>query len=145
MAIKEQLKAMHRQTGDWLSKILVHGEVKILGIEDLRLDAKGTKGALAKAILSLPDERELYLTACQQAAYIRNIELYLVLVPPAYTSTAPHFECPALNLPVLVRTRENYDEVECPACHHRVNIHQNAGQIICQRAVHYVFPPAAPP
>ncbi|MFW9929518.1 MAG: hypothetical protein ACFFD1_09015, partial [Candidatus Thorarchaeota archaeon] len=49
------LKELHRIVGETISAVLIHTRVPVLCAEDLALTPRGKHGALAKAILSMPD------------------------------------------------------------------------------------------
>ncbi len=118
-----------------MSSLLVHGKYKTLAVEDLDLTARHTRGALAKAILNMPDEINLFERSTLVASWITGETIQLVAVDPRNTSRGKHRGCPADPPGNIRRTKGQYDIGICSSCNQSVNTHNHAAQEICARAV----------
>ena len=127
--------AIHQQCGHLISSLLVHGEYKVLAIEDLDLTVRHARGALAKAILNMPDEIDLFERSTLVASWITGKTIKLVAVDPRNTSRGKHLGCPADPAGNIRRTKGQYDIGICTGCNQSVNTHNHAAQKICARAV----------
>jgi len=92
-----------------------------LVLEDLELTQRGTSGALAKAIESMPDDLGLYAREVLAIQLLRQRSIELVTLPAHYSSSR-HVGCDG----VLDRNINHYDIAPCLSCHRRVNTHYNA-------------------
>ena len=92
-----------------------------LVLEDLELSQRGSSGALAKAIESMPDELGLYAREVLAIQLLRQRSIGLVTLPAHYSSSR-HVGCGG----ALDRTIEHYDIAPCLSCHRHVNTHYNA-------------------
>ena len=105
----------------FIASVIVKHHSRVLKIEELNVDPTGTKGALAKAIYTMPDNTFIY----EKAVWLASSELgYDVLqeqVNPFKTSRLHNF-CGG----VLDRNSKNYDYSYCKACGLKVNTHFNA-------------------
>lgn len=132
------LQTIHRKAGQWLAALLLQTQTSILCIEDLHFTAKGTRGALAKIILSLPDEPDLFERACLVVEWLTNRSLILVLVDPRGTSQGEHVACPCSPKGKLQRTATDWDYARCTVCGQMDNTHSNSAQHICSRGLAFV-------
>lgn len=128
------LKQLHLDVRQIITTVIVAGNYSVLGLEELNLSARGTKGALAKAILSLPDTKELYKKPIAKASKILKRPLLLVEVDPRNTSQGEHIGCYHQPPGMLRRTMEHYHEIPCSKCKKMVNSHKNASLHIRKRA-----------
>ncbi len=83
--IKQQCKLV-------TTAVLVASEASQLNVEDLRLSARDKRGALAKAILNMPDELDLFEQAVMLAASYTGTEIRLERINPFQTSSV-HYNC----------------------------------------------------
>jgi hypothetical protein len=136
---KRLLREIHRQCGRLVALAVFHTDVSLLVIEDLHLSARGTRGSLAKAILSMPDDFDLFTRALLLVELITGKSIPLCTVNPAYTSSCPHVDCLS-SPPGRLSRSSSYDFVRCPACDLLVNTHRNAAYIIRDRALSSPLP-----
>ncbi|MFQ5977222.1 MAG: hypothetical protein ACE5OZ_03695 [Candidatus Heimdallarchaeota archaeon] len=120
------LAELHRASTRFVSSVLVQTGSPLLCVEDLQTSARNTRGALAKAILAMPDQEELYPRAVLLASYIAGQPIALRKVNPAYTSQGVHRACSATPPGRIVRQPDKWDYAECSSCHQRVNTHREA-------------------
>jgi len=92
-----------------------------LKIEELTTDPSGTKGALAKAIYTMPDSLYVYKKAVWLASLELGYDVQLETVLPYHTSSI-HYGCGG----TLVRQQGQYDVAPCTTCGQLVNTHHNA-------------------
>ncbi|MCG3254446.1 MAG: transposase [Candidatus Heimdallarchaeota archaeon] len=115
------LREITRLLPHFLAAVLVKKQCQTLKIERLATDATGTKGALAKAIYTMPDSLFIYKKAVWLASLELGYEIKLESVHPYYTSTL-HYGCNG----TLNRNKGQYDVAPCSKCGHQVNTHFNA-------------------
>ena len=108
---------------------MIASKAKYFAVEDLNISTRGNRGALAKAITSMPDGKELYVKACAIASEVLQHKVELVLVDPRYTSKI-HYNCGG----TLNRTNGKWDIAICNRCGLSVNTHLNASHNICEKA-----------
>ncbi|MBY9000644.1 MAG: hypothetical protein KGD64_07005 [Candidatus Heimdallarchaeota archaeon] len=119
------LRELTRLLPHFLAAVLVKKKCKVLKIEQLTVDPTGTRGALAKAIYTMPDNLLIYKKAVWLASLELGYTVRLETVLPYHTSTI-HFSCGG----VLARGRGHYDVAPCHTCGQQVNTHINAAQNI---------------
>ncbi len=105
----------------FLAAVIVKHHNRVLKIEELNVDPTGTKGALAKAIYTMPDNSFIYEKAVWLASSELGYNVLLEQVNPFHTSLL-HNVCGG----VLARNSENYDYTYCKTCGLQVNTHFNA-------------------
>ena len=115
------LREITRLLPHFLAAVLVKKRCQTLKIERLTADATGTKGALAKAIYTMPDSLFIYKKAVWLASLELGYDVVLEVVNPQYTSSL-HYSCGG----VLTRGKGQYDFAPCEKCGKRVNTHFNA-------------------
>ena len=115
------LREITRRLPHFLAAVMVKKQCHTLKIETLAADAAGTKGALAKAIYTMPDSLYIYKKAVWLASLELGYDVQLEGVPPYHTSTR-HYGCGG----TLVRKTGQYDVAPCKKCGQEVNTHQNA-------------------
>jgi hypothetical protein len=114
-----------------LGKKLVESHVEFVALEaSLQKDTKDKRGALAKAISSMPDNITLVIRELGAVNSLLNRNLKLVLVRKEGTSRF-HYECGG----VINRTG---DLGACRSCGELINIHENAAENIEERATNLV-------
>ena len=138
---KRLLREIHRYCSRLVALAVFHTDVSLLVIEDLHLSARGTRGSLAKAILSMPDDLDLFTRALLLVKLFTGKSIPLCSVSPAYTSSGPHVGCPSSPHGRLSRSSSSsYDFARCPACDLLVNTHRNAAYIIRDRCLSSPLP-----
>ena len=105
----------------FLAAVMVKKKTKVLKIESLTADPTGTKGALAKAIYTMPDSLFIYKKAVWLASLELGYDVQLETVRSYYTSTL-HYQCGGS----LIRQKGQYDIAPCKKCGKQVNTHVNA-------------------
>ena len=115
------LREITRLLPHFLAAVLVKKKCKTLKIERLTADATGTKGALAKAIYTMPDSLFIYKKAVWLASLELGYEVKLKDVPPYHTSSI-HHGCKG----TLSRVKGQHDFAPCSKCGQQVNTHENA-------------------
>lgn len=127
------LRSIHNRAQLETAAIMIHSDVDLFSVEDLRLSAKHTRGALARAILSLPDEPELTAIATMTANWITDRSINLERVDPQYTSQALHLDC-TIDPPGRIKRVSNNSELgNCSGCQTNILIHLHAAQVIRNR------------
>ena len=119
------LREITRLLPHFLAAVLVKKKCKVLKIERLTADATGTKGALAKAIYTMPDSLFIYKKAVWLASLELGYDVKLATVNPYYTSSI-HYTCGGS----LPRQQGQYDFTPCTKCGQQVNTHFNAARNI---------------
>lgn len=133
-----------RVCGRLLATALYQLDCTLLCLEDLSLSARGTRGALAKAILSMPDDPDLANRALLSANEVLAGQVHVEQVNPAYTSQGPHYECPAIYPGQLKRKSGQWDNIICSGCQQSICSHCNAAKYIRDRGYRQafsIFPP----
>jgi hypothetical protein len=137
---KRLLREIHRHCTRLVALVIFHTDVATLAIEDLHLSARGTRGSLAKAILSMPDDLDLFTRAVLLVKLFTGNSISLCSVNPAYTSSGPHVGCLSSPPGHLSRSDSSYDFVRCSACDLLVNTHRNAACLIRDRVLSSPLP-----
>ncbi len=119
------LREITRLLPHFLAAVLVKKQCKVLKIERLTADPTGTKGALAKAIYTMPDSLFIYKKAVWLASLELGYKVKLETVTPYQTSTN-HHKCGGS----LTRQKGQYDVAPCNKCGQQVNTHFNAAHNI---------------
>jgi len=119
------LREITRLLPHFLAAVLVKKRCQTLKIERLTTDATGTKGALAKAIYTMPDSLFIYKKAVWLASLELGYDVKLEDVNP-YNTSSLHYNCGG----VLTRVKGQYDFAPCEKCSKKINTHFNAAQNI---------------
>ncbi len=119
------LREITRLLPHFLAAVMVKKKCQVLKIERLTVDPTGTKGALAKAIYTMPDSLFIYKKAVWLASLELGYDVQLESVRPYHTSTV-HYGCGG----VLTRQKGLYDVAPCKKCGQQVNTHDNAAHNI---------------
>ena len=133
------LREITRRLPHFLAAVMVKKQTKVLKIERLTADPTGTKGALAKAIYTMPDSLFIYKKAVWLASLELGYDVQLETVSPYHTSTV-HYLCGG----VLTRQKGQYDVAPCKKCGQHVNTHSNAAQNIASLPGIYLPPDSFP-
>ncbi len=123
------LREITRLLPHFLAAVLVKKNCKIFKIEDLTADPTGKKGALAKAIYTMPDSTFIYKKAVWLASLELGYDVQLEAVPAIFTSLI-HYGCGG----VITRQTSQYDIAPCKKCGQKINTHDNATQNIASRS-----------
>ena len=115
------LREITRCLPHFLAAVMVKKKVNILRIERLTADPTGTKGALAKAIYTMPDNLSIYKKAVWLASLELGYDVKLEMVLPSHTSTI-HYGCGG----TIIRNQGQYDVAPCKKCGIQINTHSNA-------------------
>ncbi len=122
------LREILRRLPFFLAAVIVKHHSRILKIEELNVDPTGTKGALAKAIYTMPDNSFIYEKAVWLASSELGYDVLLEQVNPFNTSRL-HHSCGG----VLDRELGHYDYAYCKNCGLKVNTHANAALNISEK------------
>jgi len=111
----------HLLLANFVGQQMVSANAQTLITEGLDVSSRGTKGSLAKAIESMPDDLGLY------AREVYAVELHTgkkskLRTELPYGSSKFHVGCGGL----LKRDQKNYDIAPCKYCGKMVNTHHNA-------------------
>jgi hypothetical protein len=115
------LREITRRLPHFLAAVMVKKRCQTLRIEELVADPSGTKGALAKAIYTMPDNLYIYKKAVWLASLELGYDITLESVPPYHTSSK-HYGCGGK----IARDKDHYDFAPCTKCGQKVNTHANA-------------------
>ncbi|MHA2294826.1 MAG: hypothetical protein ACXAEU_01550 [Candidatus Hodarchaeales archaeon] len=133
---KNRLKDLHdHRCPVEIGKQLASTDAEVLACEALDIgDAAGKRGALAKAILSMPDEREIPERAITNINTLHALQgtgkrVLLDPVDPRGTSNI-HARCPHDPRGHLKRRKGHHDLAPCNKCHQLVNTHVSASQVV---------------
>ncbi len=129
------LKELHREVSRTISTMLVRSQSLILCAEDLDNSVRGKRGALAKAILSMPDEPDLVERACFVSEHNTKQAIKLISVDPRNTSKGKHIGCSKNPPGTISRTSQSYDYANCSGCNNRLNTHIHAAKVIKRRGL----------
>ncbi len=119
------LREITRLLPHFLAAVMVKKMCKVFKLENLTGDPTNTKGALAKAIYTMPDSLFIYKKAVWLASLELGYDVQIEAVPPHHTSSI-HHGCGG----VLDRQTGRYDIAPCKKCGQQVNTHDNAAQNI---------------
>ncbi|MBY9001608.1 MAG: transposase [Candidatus Heimdallarchaeota archaeon] len=115
----------------FLAAVMIKSQCKIFFMEDLETDPRGKKGALAKAIRSMPKSRMLFEKATMLASNILGYDVELVTVDQRGTSRY-HNKCGGL---IDRDPKNHYDRAPCKKCGEKVNTHTNAARNIVEEGL----------
>ena len=120
------IRELTRLLPHFLSAVMVKKQCKTLKIEHLTVDPSGTKGALAKAIYTMPDNLFIYQKAVWLTSQELDYQVQLESVSSYHTSTV-HYGCGG----VIVRNQNQYEHAPCKKCGRKVNTHTNGCTQYC--------------
>ena len=132
---KRLLREIQRQCSRLVARVVLQTNNSLLAIEDLHLSARGTRGPLAKAILSMPDDVDLFTRAVLLIEHFSGLTIPLRSVNPSYTSSGPHVGCSFSPPGRLLRSSSSYNFAPCSSYGSLVNTHFNAACLIRDRAL----------
>ncbi len=115
----------------FLAAVIIKSQCKIFFMEDLENDPRGKKGALAKAIRSMPKSRKLFEKATVLASNMLGYKVQLVTVDQRGTSRY-HNKCGGK---IERDPRNHYDRASCKKCRKKVNTHTNSAKNIVEKGL----------
>ncbi len=120
---KKLLKEIKNFIPHFLAAVIVKSKCQVLFKEDLAIDPRGKKGALGKAISSMPKTRNIFVKATTLASKVLGYDVKLILVDARGTSRF-HNGCGGL----LERSLKRYDRAKCKKCKKSVDTHINSAK-----------------
>ena len=132
---KRLLQQLFHEAVRYLATVFTQTGCPLGCFEDLNLTARGTKGALAKAILSMLDDKSLPERVMLLYEWLTGKKLTVVLVDPRGTSQGEHVDCPVTPKGRLHRSGKHWDIVTCTGCKKQVDTQTNAARVIKLRGI----------
>ena len=114
----------------FLAAVMVKAKCKVLFQEDLEIDPRGKKGALAKAIRTMPKGAYIFEKAVLIASSILGYEIKLMRVDSRGTSRY-HNGCRG----TLERSLKRYDRARCRKCGNIVDTHVNSAKNVRDKGI----------
>ncbi len=115
----------------FLAAVIIKSQCKVFFMEDIEYNPKGKKGALAKAIKSMPKSISLFEKATVLASNMLGYKVQLVTVDQRGTSRY-HNKCGGK---IERDPRNHYDRAPCKKCGKKVNTHTNAAKNIVEKGL----------
>jgi hypothetical protein len=115
----------------FLAAVMIKSQCKVFFMEDIENDPRGKRGALAKAIRSMPKGKMLFEKATVLASSMLGYEVQLVTVDQRGTSRY-HNKCGGL---IDRDPKKHYDRAPCKKCGKKVNTHTNAAKNIVEKGL----------
>jgi hypothetical protein len=131
--------AIHARCSVETDRVLQRTRASELVLEQLAVDPKGTRKALATAIYSMPDEGVIYLRALQNLQALNPPQVVELLELNPRGTSQTHVRCGG-HLP---RTAGSYDVCRCKKCGKQVNTHENAAEALVLKANNLIAPPVS--
>ena len=135
---KRLLQEIGHEVVRYLTTVFLQTHCPIGCFEELQLTARGTKGALAKAILSMPDDRAILYRFMLLYEWITGRKLLGVLVPPQWTSQGEHLDCPVIPKGRVRRSGKHWDTAPCLSCYLLVDTQTLAARHIKLRGIQWL-------
>lgn len=133
-------KELHRLRCTVTTQMLLQTKSPILCVEDLQLTARSTREALAKAILNMPDQIDLYERAILLIFYLTGVITVLRRVDPRNTSHGVHVGCPVYPAGQVFHFRDAFDVTPCSTRGVLVNTHTNVVCLIRDKRLSHFSP-----
>ncbi len=124
------LKEIKNTLPHFLAAVMVEAKCKVLVHEDLEIDPRGKRGALARAIQTMPNNSNILDKAILIASSILGFELKKESVDWRGTSRY-HNGCGG----IIERTPKKYDRAPCKRCGKTVNTHTNAAKNVRDKGI----------
>ncbi|MHA1345394.1 MAG: zinc ribbon domain-containing protein [Candidatus Heimdallarchaeaceae archaeon] len=115
----------------FLAAVMIKSQCKVFFMENIENDPRGKRGALAKAIRSMPKGKMLFEKATVLASNMLGYQVQLVTVDQRGTSRY-HNKCGGL---IERDPRNHYDRAPCKKCGKKVNTHTNAAKNIVEKGL----------
>ncbi|MHA2363830.1 MAG: hypothetical protein ACXAC7_07715 [Candidatus Hodarchaeales archaeon] len=132
---KRLLMVIHQYCVIYITAMLIHHQSNILCHENLQISARGKRGALAQAILNMPDDEQIFVQSAWKTEWITGNTVQIISVDPRNTSNSSHYHCCRKKSGKLQRTSQNWDIAKCSACHEKINVHDNSALHIRDRGL----------
>ncbi|MCG3216887.1 MAG: hypothetical protein KAS63_09205, partial [Candidatus Heimdallarchaeota archaeon] len=114
----------------FLAAVIVKTRCKVFFKEDLEIDPRGKKGALAKAISSMPRTMSIFEKAVLLASTILGYEVRLINIDSRGTSRF-HNGCGG----ILERSLKRYDRAKCKKCNQKIDTHVNSAKNVRDKGI----------
>ena len=124
------LKEIKNTLPHFLAAVMIKAKCKVLFQEDLEIDLRGKKGALGKAIRTMPRGSNIFEKAVLIASIILGYKIKLILVDSRGTSRY-HNGCRG----TIDRTLKRYDRARCKKCGKIVDTHVNAAMNVRDKGI----------
>lgn len=131
---KNLLNQIHIMLTAFVAAVLIVGGYETLRLENLNLTTLGSKGALARAIVSMPSDERLYYRAVKLVAIVENRAINVELIKNDGRSKF-HVDCDGK----LARSLANWDISPCNRCGKEVNTHRNAAKKLVEVAADHLI------
>ena len=135
---KRLLREIVHEVVRYLTTVFLQTRCPIGCFEELALTARETKGALAKAILLMPDDRAILYRLMLLYEWITGKKLLGVLIPPQWTSQGEHLDCPITSKGRVRRSGKYWDTAPCLSCHLLVDTQLLAARHIKLRGIQWL-------
>ena len=132
------LQQLFHEATRYLITVFIQTGCPVGCFEELNLTTCGKKGALAKAISSMPGDKAFLERIMLVSEWLGGKPLTVVLVDPRWTSQSEHVDCPATPKGKLRRSGKDWDKVTCTGCKQRENTQTNAAKVIKLRGLKYL-------
>jgi hypothetical protein len=129
---------VHRYCSRLVSAVLLQTQSFILCVEDLSCSSYQTRGALAKAIISMPDNEDLYTRSALTVQWLTGNPIQVIEVDARNTSQSQHSSCLITPRGKIQRSSKFYDLAPCSACGLMINTHHHAACVIRDRGLEYL-------
>ncbi len=128
---KNIVKEIRNLIPHFLAAVMIKSRCKIFFMEDIEIDPRGKRGALAKAIRSMPKSANIFEKAVKMASIVLGYNIKLERVNSRGTSRY-HHSCGGT---IDRDPRNHYDIAPCKKCGKKVNSHTNAAKNIVEKGL----------
>ena len=118
--------------------MLLQTRSPVLCIEELSCSTYRTRGALAKAIISMPDNEDIYTRSAMTVQWLSSNQISVIEVDAWNTSQSHHLSCLTEPKGKIQRSSLHYDLAPCSACGLMINTHHHAACVIRNRGLDYI-------
>jgi hypothetical protein len=132
------LSEVHRYCSRLVSAVLLQTQSPVLCVEELSCSTYRTRGALAKAIISMPDAEDIYTRSAMTVQWLTGNPIKVIEVDARNTSRSPHLTCWVTPKGKIQRSSTYYDLVPCSACGLMINTHHHAACVIRNRGLEFL-------
>ena len=132
------LSEVHRYCSRLVSAVLLQTQSPVLCVEELSCSTYRTRGALAKAIISMPDDEDIYTRSAMTVQWLTGKLVTVIEVDAKYTSRSHHLTCLVALKGKIQRSSKYYDLAPCSACGLLINTHHHAACVIRNRGLEYL-------
>ena len=128
---KNIVKEIRNLIPHFLAAVMIKSQCKVFFMEDIEIDPRGKRGALAKAIQSMPKSASIFEKAVKMASIVLGYNIKLERVNSRGTSRY-HHNCGGI---IDRDPRNHYDIAPCKKCGKKVNSHTNAAKNIVEKGL----------